>query len=483
MIDLVIVGGGLLGAGIARDAAGRGLSVCLLEKEDFGAGATGRAGGLVAGGLSALETLDFARVREQISEREILLRTAPDLVTPRRCLVPFYGHGLLAQARVRSSLALADALGFDHSFSVHQLLSAAEVLERAPALSAGGLSGGALVWEAATDFPARLALALALDARTAGADVRTRTRVDALHWGRDSQGRQRCLGVRWTDTLSGESGETPAALTILAAGAWLADLGPMPDALPPLVQRVSLLAPPLGGEGDVLVFARDDGARPLLAVPGPAGTWLGEEELPLTAEKDPDVLLAGRKEVEPLRGAFTELLPGLTRDTLRAAWAAPVAPPPPPEFSLGAAVPLHGLADFAAHSPARPGLLSVWGGGPTSYRAIAEETVDLACRKLGRALSAPPCHTATQPLPAPPVFSETDPAERIPQIAAATACRTLADFLLRRLSGPPPAPGDARVSEALTLLSASGGWDAARQVRERKAYATERALTQAFRVM
>jgi len=481
MIDLVIVGGGLLGAGIARDAAGRGLSVCLLEKEDFGAGATGRAGGLVAGGLSALETLDFARVREQISEREILLRTAPTLVTPRRCLLPFYGHGLLSQARVRSSLALADALGFDHSFSVHQLLSAAEVQERAPALSPESLSGGALVWEAATDFPARLALALALDARTAGAELRTHTRVDTLHWDRDSQGRQRCLGVRWTDTLTGETGETHAALTILAAGAWLTGLGPTPDALPPPVQRVSLLAPPLGGDGDALVFAREDGGSPLLAVPGPAGTWLGDWELPQTDSLD--VLLAGRDAVEPLRAAFGELLPGLTTDTLRAAWAAPVAPPPPAPFSFGAVAPLHGLADFAAESPVQHGLVSVWGGGPTSYRAIAEETVDLACRKLGRALSAPPCHTATQPLPAPPVFAEGDPLENIAPLAAETACRTLSDFLLRRLTGPPPAPNGPRAAETLSALAAQGGWDAARQAHERKAYATEIALTQAFRVL
>ncbi len=481
MIDLVIVGGGLLGAGIARDAAGRGLSVCLLEKEDFGAGATGRAGGLVAGGLSALETLDFARVREQISEREILLRTAPDLVTPRRCLIPFYGHGLLAQARVRSSLALADALGFDHSFSVHQLLSVAEVQGRAPALAPEGLSGGALVWEAATASPARLALALALDAGTAGAELRTHTRVDALCWGRDSQGRQRCLGVRWTDTLSGETGETAAALTILAAGAWLTDLGPMPDALPPLMQRVSLLAPPLGGDGDALVFARDEGGSPLLAVPGPEGTWLGDWELPLTDTLD--MLLAGREAVEPLLGAFEELLPGITTDTLLAAWAAPVAPPPHPEFSFGAAVPLHGLADFAVSAPVQHGLVSVWGGGPTSYRAIAEETVDLACRKLGRALSAPSCHTATQALPAPPVFTKGDPAERITQIAAETVCRTLSDFLLRRLAGPLPLPNDPRTAEILAALAAQGGWDAARQGRERKTYATQMALTQAFRVM
>ncbi len=480
MIDLVIVGGGLLGAGIARDAAGRGLSVCLLEKEDFGAGATGRAGGLVAGGLSALETLDFARVREQISEREILLRTAPDLVTPRRCLIPFYGHGLLAQARVRSSLALADALGFDHSFSVHQLLSAAEVQGRAPALSAEGLSGGALVWEAWAASPARLAQALALDARTSGAELRTHTRVDALHWGRDSQGRSRCLGVRWTDTLSGETGETAAALTILAAGAWLAGLGPMPDALPPPVQRVSLQAPPLGGEGDALVFAREEGGSPLLAVPGPEGTWLGDWELPLAT---PDALLAGRKAIEPLRAAFSEVLPGITTDTLRAAWAAPVAPPPLAPFSFGAVAPLHGLADFASESPVQMGLVSVWGGGPTSYRAIAEEIVDLACRKLGRALSAPPCHTASQALPAPPVFSEADPRERIAGIAARTECRTLSDFLLRRLTGPPPLPNDPRTAEILTALAAHFGWDTARQGKERKAYATEMALTQAFRVM
>ena len=481
MFDLLIVGGGLLGAGIARDAAGRGLSVCLLEQEDFGAGATGHASGLVAGGLSALETLDFARVREQISEREILLRTAPDLVVHRRCLIPFYGHGLLAQARVRSSLALADALGFDHSVSVHQLLPAAEILGRAPALVPEGLSGGALVWEAATPHPARLALALALDARRAGATLCARTRVDSLCWGRDAGGRAHCLGVLWTDMISGQTGETSAALTVLAAGAWLPGLGSPPEALPPLVQRLSLLAPPLGGEGDALVFPRDDGHSPLLAVPVSEGTWLGDWELPLTAA--PDVLYAARAAIEPLVSALTELLPAVTAQTLRAAWAAPVAPPPPPMFSFGAAVPSHGLADGAAETPAQPGLLTVWGGGPTSFRAIAEEAVDLACRKLGRALSTPSCQTATQPLPAPPLSPLAASPSVIAQVAAKTECRTLSDFLLRRLDGPPPAPNDPRIPEILSALAAHFGWDVARQARERKDYAAQIALTQAFRVL
>ena len=481
MFDLVIVGGGLLGAGIARDAAGRGLSVCLLEQEDFGAGATGLASGLVAGGLSALETLDFARVREQISEREILLRTAPDLVVHRRCLIPFYGHGLLAQARVRSSLALADALGFDHSVSVHQLLSAAETLGRAPALASEGLSGGALVWEAATPYPSRLALALALDARRAGATLRTRTRVDSLCWGRDAQGRAQCLGVLWTDTISGETGETPAALTVQTAGASLPGLGSPPEGLPPLMQRFSLLASPLGGEGDALVFPREDGHTPLLAVPGPEGSWLGDWELPLTAP--PEALYAARAVIEPLVSAFTELLPEVTVETICGARAAPVAPPPPPIYSFGAAVPSHGLADGAAETPVQQGLLTVWGGGPTSFRAIAEEAVDLACRKLGRALSTPPCPTATQPLPAPLLFPSAAAPEVIVSVAAETECRTLSDFLLRRLDGPPPAPNDPRVPAILSALAAHFGWDCARQARERKAYATDRALPQAFRVL
>ena len=121
--DIVVIGGGLLGASIARDAAGRGLSVCVFEQEDFGAGATSRGSRLAAAGLNALETLDFTRVREDIREREILRRMAPHLVQPQPCLIPFYGQGLLAQTRLRAGLALIDALGFDQSLPVHHLLS------------------------------------------------------------------------------------------------------------------------------------------------------------------------------------------------------------------------------------------------------------------------------------------------------------------------------------------------------------------------
>ena len=97
--DIIVVGGGLLGAGIARDAAQRGLTTALYEAGDYGAGAGARGSRLALGGLSALGTLDFTRVREDIREREILLQTAPHLVHPQTCLVPLYDHGLLAQAR------------------------------------------------------------------------------------------------------------------------------------------------------------------------------------------------------------------------------------------------------------------------------------------------------------------------------------------------------------------------------------------------
>ena len=252
--DIVVVGGGLLGTSIARDAAQRGLSVALFEAQDFGAGAAASSSRLALGGLSALGTLDFTRVREDIREREILLQTAPHLIRPQTCLVPFYSHGLLAQARLRAELALSDALGFDQALRVHQLLSAREAKKRVPALNPKGLLGAALVWEAVVPETERLARELAWDARRHGAVLHPHTRVQELCRATGRPGRERVGGVCWKNSLSGEEGRIDAALVILAAGsgeyALSSERGKMR-----FYKTVSIAAPPLPGLKDALVFS------------------------------------------------------------------------------------------------------------------------------------------------------------------------------------------------------------------------------------
>ncbi len=465
--DIAVVGGGLLGTAIARDAAQRGLSVVLFEADDFGAGAVARGSGLALGGLSAVGTLDFTPVREDIREREILLQTLGPLALPQTCLVPFYNtHGLLAQARLRAGLALSDALGFDHALRVHQLLSVRETKKRAPGLRPDGLLGAALVWEAVVPSIPSLARALALDARSHSAVLHSQTSVTDLRRTPGRTGRERVEGVRWKDTLSGETGETPASLTILAAGAGASGLTGRPAGR--RVKTISVLGPPLPGR-DALILPLDDPPALLAAIPTPSGCWAGSLALPYT---DGDAPYVTGPEASALVSALGAYLPGHALSEVREAQAA-----------------IHTVAASGQEvEDLGDGLVMASGAGITRFRRVAEEAVDLACRKLGRALSVPPCRTASTPLPPLPVCPD-DSLEAAAKCAVADEdCRTLRDFLARRL--PPGRLEAGSVEErqalmpaALESLSALLGWDEARRAAEVKAWEAERALGQTFRVL
>ena len=487
--DIIIIGGGLLGVGIARDAAGRGLSVCLFEQEDFGAGATSRGSRLVTGGLNALESLDFTRVREDIREREILRRTAPHLVQAQSCLIPFYGQGVLAQTRLRAGLALTDALGFDQSLPVHQVLSSAEARARAPGLRPEGLTGAALVWEAVVPRVERLALEIALDSRRQGACLRTHTRVEALcrEWG--PRGRERVTGVRWRDRLTGEEGQAEAGLVIIAAGAWQSELEASSAPRPRLVKSVSLVGPPLPGRGDVLVFPREEEGRLLTIAPWPQGCWAGSIETDFTG--DLDTAHATGAEVSALVRLVRDFLPDAAWGEPTAAQAAVHAPSPPHAVPFGVAAPAYDIRDHAANGGTQEGLVTASAGRVTNARAVAEEVVDLACRKLGRALSAPPCRTDSTPLPAParptldaPALDDAALRAAVEWAVAEEECRTLRDFFQRRsaLSWASD-EGRSALPAALDAMAALLGWDGDRRAREVRAHQADLALRQAFRVL
>ena len=468
--DIVVVGGGLLGAGVARDAALRGLSVALFEQSDFGTGGISQGSRLALGGLSALGTLDFTRVREDIRERESLLQTAPHLVRPQSCLIPFYSHGLLAQTRLRAGLALADALGFDYSLRVHQLLSVSEAKKRAPGLRPGGLLGAALVWEAAVPQVERLARELAADARRHGAALHTHTRVEELGREPGRQGRERVGGVRWKNALTGETGQTKAALVILAAGIGSFQLSGEQQAH--FVKTVSVIGPPQPGLTDALVFPDEEAPSLLLTVPRPDGCWIGS--LSADCHDDLAAVYATGAEVESLVQAIHATLPGLDPASLRRAQA----------DVHTSVLPGQEVQDPAAGNGRCDGLLTVSGAGVTRFRRIAEEAVDLACRKLGRALSVPPCRTASLPLPEPRSYTRESVQAAVEWAVAEEDCRTLRDFMERR--APQSWSADERqVQRPMVLETLAGrlGWDNARQAAEVKAWAAEIALGQAFRVL
>ncbi|HEX2022263.1 MAG TPA: FAD-dependent oxidoreductase, partial [Candidatus Thermoplasmatota archaeon] len=178
--DLLVVGGGINGVGVARDAARRGLSVALVEKDDFGHGTTGRSTRLIHGGLRYLAMYDFGLVRESLLERERLLRNAPHLVRPVTFLIPFYRGQRTPPWKLRVGLALYDALAGRSLVPRHARLSRDELLALEPGLSPDGLVGGASYGDGQVELVERLCVENAVDAAAHGAVVVNHARVDDL---------------------------------------------------------------------------------------------------------------------------------------------------------------------------------------------------------------------------------------------------------------------------------------------------------------
>jgi glycerol-3-phosphate dehydrogenase len=215
--DLVIVGGGIVGAGALLDAASRGLRVALVEQDDIAAGTSSRSSRLIHGGLRYLEQLRFGLVREALAERSRLLRLAPHLVRLEPLLFPLYGWPVVNRAFYGSGILLYDLLGarLDGGFARH--LSKGETLDWAPDLRRDGLQGS-IVYHDGVEDDARYTLAVVRTALELGARTVTRVRATGV-LERDG----RAEGVRAHDLVGGGELEIRAAAVLDATGVWVAE--------------------------------------------------------------------------------------------------------------------------------------------------------------------------------------------------------------------------------------------------------------------
>ena len=178
--DVIVIGAGINGAGIARDAAMRGLKVLVLDKGDIGGGTSSWSTRLIHGGLRYLEHGEVGLVRESLHERERLLNIAPHLVRPIEMLVPVYETAKRGWWTIRAGMIAYDLLSLGKSLPRHQMLSRDETLARAPGINSSGLLGAAVYFDAQVEFTERLVVENVLSAIKHGATLITYARVNKL---------------------------------------------------------------------------------------------------------------------------------------------------------------------------------------------------------------------------------------------------------------------------------------------------------------
>ncbi len=398
--DLLVVGGGINGAGVAREAALRGLSVLLVDKADWGFGASSRSTKLVHGGLRYLERLETDLVGESLRERGQLLKTmAPHLVRPLPFLLPVYSGDARPGWKIRLGLWIYDFLAWRGNGLIkrHRWMDKTAALGLAPSLRQKGLQGAAVYWDAQMN-DARLVLENVLDAERAGAKALNYCRLKSAHQLGDGDVR-----VRLRDEDAEIEVEVKARLMILAAGAWtdqaltlLGRNGPKPSLRP--TKGVHLVTRRLVEGYAMLSSARSDG-RVFFVIPirldGKDASLIGTTDTDFSGDKEH--LRAEEDEVEYLLREAKALLPDadLKRQDIWSTYAGlrPLSAP-------GADDSHPGTVSREARLIESPGLLAVCGGKYTTYRALCQSLVERAAQRLGQTL--PASTTATLPLPGAP---------------------------------------------------------------------------------
>jgi glycerol-3-phosphate dehydrogenase len=375
--DLVIVGGGIVGAGALLDAASRGLRVALVEQEDVAAGTSSRSSRLIHGGLRYLEQFHLPLVREALAERRRLLQLAPHLVTLEPLLFPIYGTPYLSKAFYDAGLTLYDVLGARHDGGWHRRLDVAETLEIAPPLHRDGLRGGLLYHDGMED-DARFTLAVLRTALATDAAPVAVTRVRAT--GLDSEPVHGTLtALRARDTLSGADLRIDARAVVDATGVWAAEAthpfaSPSMRILPSrgahLVVPRSLIPATAG------LTIRVPG-KIVFLVPWPDHWLIGTTDAPF--DGPPDRPAADGWEVDKLLATVNATLDiNLQRSEIVGTFAGlrPLIAP-----SGGSTV----KASREHRVTAEPnGVVRIGGGKYTTYRVMARDVVDAA---LGRVVA------------------------------------------------------------------------------------------------
>lgn len=399
--DLLIIGGGINGAGIARDAARRGLKVALVEARDLAYGTSSRSSKLVHGGLRYLEQLEFSLVFESVSERRILMDIAPHLVRPLGFLFPVYRDSRHNLTMIKTGLWLYEGLSLFRSPKRHRRLKPKDVEAEEPALTTVDLKGAPMYYDCSTD-DARLTLETALDAVKHGATVATWTRAMSFI---KEETTGRIMGAVVKDNL-GEGGikEIHAHSVVNATGPWtdrIRSLSCEPESklLRPTKGVHIVVSREILPVNNAVVCFHPHDERVLFAIPWGEQTYLGTTDTDY--DGDPGQVYATADDVHYLIAAANEYFPEhpIKADDVIATWAGlrPLMAPASEDKSASEVSREHQIII------GQDGLITIAGGKLTTYRKMSAEVVDTAVKFLRLSDNLPPdleeSKTATEPLP------------------------------------------------------------------------------------
>jgi glycerol-3-phosphate dehydrogenase len=379
MFDVVVIGGGITGCGVARDAAMRGLRVALFEQFDLASGTSSRSSRLIHGGIRYLEHGQLHLVHESIREREILLRIAPHLVKPLAFTWPLYRGARVGKLKLGAGLLAYQLMAGTRSRR-HSMLDAAETIAREPSLKAEGLLGGAVYYDACTD-DARLTLATALAARDNGAWVRTYTRVENLVFENN-----KAIGVAVRPTDGGSAYEVGARVIVSATGVWENEFSGYrgrPRHHGTKGVHVAVARERIGNHDALTLVSPVDG-RVMFCLPAGPHAIIGTTDT--WTEEAPETIHASVADVDYLLRCANSYFDSsrLSGADVVSAWAGIRPLAHATSSNPGAISREHSITTDAT------GVINVTGGKLTTYRAMAADIVDRAQQALGqRALRAP----------------------------------------------------------------------------------------------
>jgi len=524
--DLLVIGGGITGVAIARDAALRGIKTALVEKDDWAAGTSSRSARLIHGGLRYLEYYQFGLVFEALSERAVLRKIAPRLVRPLPFIYPLYRGQEPGFLKLMAGMWLYDFLAQFRNVSRHRMMLARETARREPIVAREGLRGAARYYDAVVD-DARLTLATVQSAHLAGAVVANHARAVRLMRTRADG---HTVGAGVLDEITGREIEIRARVVVNACGPWVDSMRSMDAG----ARSASPLLRPTKGvhllirrerltSQHAIAFDSPRDYRHLYVIPwgdfaiiGTTDTdYTGDPDAPSVTPDDADYLL------EAARHAFPSVR--LDESDVISAYSGLRA------LISSDAVGTYAISREHHIEESNSGLFTIAGGKLTTHRLMAREMVDTIAKKVGSAgkcvtgkqhietaerdragISIPACDEAAIPVAAyahlveaygtdairPLAYIEERPdlgqpvTPGLPYLRAEVhyavqheMALSLPDVLIRRthVIYETPNAGLPQAREVAALMAEKLGWDGAELERQVAEYKRQVALTRSFR--